>query len=162
MSPTMSNRDVYLTIQKAIEKPRFKALYDELERERADTAAEAERAELGQELYGAIEKWRKLCDPNRHYAVVFRQGKTIKWDVLEFEEVSSDDSRVASIRVQVLAPKRRKERDTGEYLEWEKEIKLKPENILEVQALPKPVDMYDVATYEKLLGVCARWAEKFD
>ena len=62
----MSNRDVYLTIQKAIEKPRFKALYDELERERADTAAEAERAELGQELYGAIEKWRKLCDPNRH------------------------------------------------------------------------------------------------
>ncbi|MDZ7781750.1 MAG: hypothetical protein U5K56_01990 [Halioglobus sp.] len=122
--PTDSNRDVYKLIQEAIKKPHFKAVYDELEQERQSAYDKERKAESRRRNVRFPSSWEKLCKSSKQYATVFRRGKQIKWDILELEDVTSDEVKLSSIRVEALSPKKRKGRDVGEYLEWEKEVRL--------------------------------------
>lgn len=161
IQPNMGNKDVYFLIQDAIKDPRYKALYDQLNQEKAAALEREEREEYGDELYEEIQKWEKLCDVRKHYAAVFRQGKSIKFDILELEQVEIEGTNASTLKVEALRPKKYRDREIGDYLEWEKEIRLKPKDILILKALPKQLDIYDVSGYEKLLRVCESWASKY-
>lgn len=147
----MSNVDVHRKIEKAIRKPKYKALYEELQREKAAEIERADREEYGDELYEEISKWGRMCDPHHQYLAVFKSGGKTQVDILELEGVDIDGAVASSLRIDALRPKRYRDRETGEYLEWEKELRLRPSQILEIQRLVHPVDMDDVDEYERIL-----------
>ena len=149
----MDSRSVHALIQEAVRDPQKKALFDAYERERAAEAEREEREELGDELFEIVKPWEALSDAGGQYLARFKRGKTEHVDVVEFDPLDLDPSRARSpVKVCLLLPKRRTERDTDAYLEWEREVALTPEQILSLEKLPQEIDMFDIAAYEAVLA----------
>jgi len=77
-----------------------------------------------------------------------KRGGKIQSDVAEFETAEIVGESKYSIQLSVLLPKLYKDSDTGDYLEWEKEVILKPSQVLRIEPLSESIDMHDVETYK--------------
>ena len=161
VSPTMSNRDVYLTIQKQSKNRGSRRSTTSwsgsaLTRRRKQSGPSWDRSPTAQ------SKMAQALRPEQALRGRVPAGVPLNgtcWNSRKFRRTTAAWLRFES---RCCAPKRRKERDTGEYLEWEKEIKLKPENILRFRPCRSRSICTTSPLTKKLLGVCARWAEKFD
>jgi len=153
IEPWMQNSDVYQLIQAALVDPSRRVLFDALQAEESAAAEREEREELGDTLYEESKRWEQLCDPHAHYLVTFKKGETMQTDVVEFEAVDVDRSRARSpIRVSILRPKKFEPRGEDAYLSWEREVSLRPDQILRVERLPTAIDEFDVERYERTIG----------
>lgn len=151
ITPKMSRADVSKLIEDALQQEEYRAIFDEIEREREEEFECEERAEYGDEVVDELKKWEKLCDPDRHYIVVYKRGGKIQSDVVEFEYAEILELKKPSVSVSLLLPKTHRDAD-GEpgdyYIEWEREISLMPKQILLIESLPQQIDIFDMQAFE--------------
>ncbi|MDD2337730.1 MAG: hypothetical protein PHD01_14300 [Geobacteraceae bacterium] len=163
VKPGMSSRDVWQMVRDAKEDPRIKALNDAYHAQQRAIQEAEDREEYGDVVVDKYKRMEALCRVGVHHLVVFKKGKQLNADVFEFERASIEDENEKSIYVMVegLRPKIYKPRGESPYIDWNKEIILKSEQILEVETLPKPIDMFELGDFEKALDRANQLKQKF-
>jgi len=161
VKPTMNNREVWQLIEDAKKNPRIKKLHDEYIAEQNAICEAADREEYGNAVVDELKKWEKLCSVGVHHIVVFKKGKTIDADILEFERANIEGESKYYVKIEGLRPKIYKPRGESPYLEWEKEITFRPEQIIEVITLPKPIDLFEINDYKNALNRAKELKEKY-
>lgn len=158
IAPKMSRSDVSELIADALQQEKYKAIYDEMQREKEEEMEREDRAEYGDEIVDELKKWEKICARRTHHIALFKhRGKTI-CEVIEFEGAEIVGDRKLSIKLDMLLPKTHKDKDDeflGSYsIEWEKEVSVKPDQILALETLPGEIDIYDTESYEVARARC--------
>lgn len=148
----MGNRDVHFLIEEALKDPKIKRIYDEYQDEQNARIEKEDREEYGEKLYEEKIKWEKMCGSENHYSLIFKRGKSIISDIVEFERVWIDGDKKKFVKIGLLLPKRYKSKLDGDHLEWEKEVEIKPSQILFLEKTEGTVDMFDVQRYDCLLN----------
>jgi len=159
----MSSHDVWQMVSDAKKDPRIKAL-DEAYHAKQRAIQEAEdREEYGDIIVYNYKRMDALCRVGVHHLVVFKKGKQVDADVLEFERANIEDENEKKIHVTVegLRPKIYKPRGESPYIEWNKEIVFKSDQILEVETLPTPIDMFELAQLENALERARQLKQKY-
>lgn len=158
IAPKMSRSDVSKLIERALQQEKYRAIYDEIEREREEEYDREERAEYGDEIVDELRKWEKICALRIHHIALFKhRGKTI-CEVIEFEVAEIAGERKYSIKLGMFLPKIHKDKDDkilGTYsIEWEKEVSVKSDQILAMETLSGEIDNYDTESYEVARARC--------
>lgn len=150
IKPGMTSREVWLMVKEAKKDPRIKALDDAyLEQQWATQEAE-DREEYGDVVVDNFKKMQALCRAGVHHVVVFKKGRKVEAEVLEFESVSMDeDEKGCIVTVEGYRPKIQKPRGEAPRLDWNKEIEIRYDQILEIETLPTGIDQSDLAGFEK-------------
>ena len=140
-----------------------------LAEEKADVAAEQEMRQEDIERYGLevvedFERWEKLADDIGPYVVIYRSGKSLKVEVVEFDGAEIEEKARGKSRVvlECLFPKRIRE-DGEKWLEWEKEKQLIAGKIEYIGLLEKVwgrCNIEEIDEYESLKSDFERRAEQ--
>lgn len=91
--------------------------------------------ELGPELVHLEEKWTRFAEEIAYMLAIYQRGKNTIVDVLLVIDAVIDGARTKKIRLTVAAPKLIKERDIGDWLDWETEFALPLEKLLHYEPL---------------------------
>lgn len=150
VKPDMSSHDVWQLVEDAKQKPEIKKLYDAYVAEQNAFLEAEDRDVYGDAIVDELKKWEKVCDGNQ-YITVFKKGRTLSSDILEFEFANIEGEQKHYVKIEGLRPKIYKPRDESPYIEWEREISFRSEQILELIKLPKKIDMFDIDEYERTL-----------
>jgi len=150
VKPHMSSRDVWQLVKDAKEKPEIKILDDKYIAEQNAILEKEDREEYGDAVVDELKKWEKVCDGN-HYIVVYKKGKTLASNILEFESANIEGEKKFYVKIDALLPKTYKPRNDSHSIEWEKEISFRPEQILEIKEMLQQIDMFDIEGYEAAL-----------
>ena len=161
IQPKMSRKNVSKLLERSLRQDKYKRIYEEIQREREEESEKEERATYGDDIYDEQKKWESYCDPFRQYLMVFKRGGKIQSDVVELESADIVGEKRYSIQLGVLLPRHQKDRDSGDYIEWVRDVSLKPDNVLKFEALPKPIDMFDVESYVTTKTRCNALADEF-
>jgi len=162
VKPTMSNREVWQLIEDAKKDPKIKKIHDEYIAEQNAISEAVDREEYGDNVVDELKKWEKLCSVGVHHIVVFKKGKTLDTDILEFECANIEGESKYYIKIDGLRPKIYKPRDESPYIEWNKKISFRPEQIIEVLTLPNPIDMFELNDYENALNRAKELKGKYE
>lgn len=166
----MNYLEVNQLIEDAKKNPQIKILYDEYVAEKEKYNAEQnaivdaeEREEYGDALVDERNKWEKMCSSGVQHIVVFKKGKTLDADILEFEDaiIEKGESKYY-VKINGLRPKIHKARNESPSIEWEKEITLRLDQIIEVVTLPKQIDLIEINEYENALNRAKILKEKYE
>jgi len=157
----MYREDVSMLLSDSLKQEKYKKIYDEIQRERDEEFEKEDRETYGDLLVDELKKWEQYCDVNNQYILVFKRGGKVQYEIAEFETAEIVGENKYSIQLGVLLPKRHKDKDTGDYIEWEKEVNLKPNQVLKIEALSEPIDMFDLETYEATKTKCEAMASEF-
>lgn len=167
--PSMTRADVDDLIVKAKKDPKYVPKFAELDREKqlenqraALEVEEEDRRIYGDELVDLFRKWEAITDSGVQHILVFRKGKSIVVDVVEFDSIEIDDTKKPFVKLNILRPRIRKERDSGQYLEWDKEVAVNAQKVLHVQRLATEVDMFDVSEYLRIIEISTDYAKRFE
>ena len=150
IKPGMTSRDVWLMVNDAKNDPRIKMLDDAyLEQQWALQEAE-DREEYGDVAVDNFKRMQALCLAGVHHIVVFKKGKKVDADVLEFESVSMDeDKKRINVMVEGYRPKILKSRGEPPRIDWNREIVIRFDQILEIETLATGIDPFDLDGFEK-------------
>jgi hypothetical protein len=151
IKPDMSSRDVWKILKDAVEDPENRALLDEHYAHEYAIAEDDERHEYGNALIDELHRWEDLCIVSAHYLVTYKKGKTLKSDVMEFERVEIEEVQKPYVKIEALIPKVKRPKNELPWLEWDKEITLRPKQMHEFTKLPQQIHMDDVDGYERIL-----------
>lgn len=161
VKPNMSSREVWQLVEDAKKDPKIKKLYDEYIAEQNAIFEAADREEYGDAIVDELKKWEKVCIVGVHHIVVFKKGKTLDADILEFERANIEEENKYYVKIEGLRPKIYKPRGESPYIEWEREITFRPQQIIELITLPQPIDMFDINGYEETLQKAHEIKEKY-
>ena len=110
-----------------------------------------------------FERWEPIADEVGPYVIIYRSGKSLKVEVVEFEgaEIEAKARGKSRVVLDCLFPKRFRE-DGEKWLEWEKEKRLVAGKIEYVGLLDKVwkgsyID--DIDQYESLIADFSNRAE---
>ena len=145
-------REVWQKVQEALKIPELKAIEDAYIQEQNRLFEQEERAEYGDTLIDERNKWESYCKPGQQYFITYKKGKTTRSDLIEFERAEISETAKPYIQLEALLPKIHKPRGEDPYFELEKEIILKPNQIIELRKLDPPIDMFNVEQYEKTIS----------
>ena len=150
IKPGMSGHDIWLMVNDALRDPKIKARDDEyLARQWALQETE-DRKEYGDAAVDNYKKMQAICQAGVHHIVIYTTGKTVAADVLELESVSIDKGKTGGIvTVEACRPKIRKSMGKAPRIEWNKEIAIRFDQILELDTLPAGIDPLDLDGFEK-------------
>ncbi len=162
VKPTMSNREVWQLIENAKKDPKIKKLYDEYMAEKFAICDREEREEFGDAVVDERNKWEKFCSPRLHHILIFKKGKTLDADIVEFESANIEGESKYYVKIQCLRPKLHKPRGESPRIEWEQEVTLRPKQIMEVITLPKQIDIFEIKDYENALKRAKELKEKYE
>jgi len=159
----MSSRDVWQMVRDAKEDPRIKALDDAYHAQQRASQEAEDREEYGDVVVDNYKRMEALCRVGVHHLVVFKKGKQVDADVIEFERASIEDEneKKTYIMIEGLRPKIYKPRGESPYIDWNKEIVLKSDQILEVETLPKSIDIFELGDFEKALDRASQLKQKY-
>lgn len=157
----MSREDVSKLLKLSLQQEKYKKIYDEIQRERDEEFEKEDRETYGDKLVDELKKWKKYCDTYKQYFFIFKRGSKVQYEIAEVESAEIMGESKYFIQLGILLPKLHKDRDTGDYLEWEKEITLKPNQILKIEELSETIDMFDLETYESAKKKCESMASEF-
>lgn len=145
----MSREDVSWLLETSLQQEKYKKIYDEIQKEREADFEKEDRATYGDDLYEELKKWEQYCDQYKQYILIFKRGGKIQSDIAEFETADIIGDSKFSIQLGIILPKLHKDKDTGDFLEWEKEVTLKPNQILKIELLTESIDLYDIEAYKE-------------
>jgi hypothetical protein len=159
INPQMSSHDVWEMYNDAKVNPKYRAKYEAYEKKQKALYYEELKEEYGEEhgekfagkLVAELEKWEKLSVDMPHSLIIYKKGKTVTADVVELDSVDIEDASKPYVKLEILRPKRCKPRDESPYLEWEKEVSLKPQQVLLYRRLKERIDISDVDGYDRIL-----------
>ncbi len=172
IKPKMSSHDVWDMLNEAKKIPKYKKINDEYQAKQTALAYKELREEyneeygeeygedFGDKLVDELERWEKFININ-HNLIVYKKGKTITSDVVEFDRVDINDDAKPYVQIEILRPKVRKPRDESHYIEWEKEVVLKSNQVLHCRGLKAEVDMHDLNRFEKELSKAKELGAKY-
>lgn len=144
----------------SLRQDKYKRIYEEIQREKEAESEKEERAMYGDDLYDDQKRWERYCGSDQQYLLVFKRGGKIQSDVVEFASADMIGEKKFSLQLGVLLPKRHKDNDSGDWVEWEKDIILKPGHVLKIEALSKPIEIFDVERYQDTKARCDEMAAK--
>jgi hypothetical protein len=157
----MSREDVSRMLEVALQQEKYKQIYDQIQKAKEAEFVKEDRATYGDTLIDELEKWQRYCDPHKQYILIFKRGQQVQFDVAEFETAEIIGGSKHSIQLGVLLPKLHKDKDTGDYLEWERELNLKPSEVLKIERLADAIDMFDIKTYQETKARCEAIANEY-
>ena len=161
ISNEMNQDDVLKLISEALKQPRYKEIYEEIQRQKFAEIEKEEREIYGDVIYDELKKWEKLCDPYKQYILVFKRGSTIHADIVEFETADIIGENKYSILLGILLPKVHKDRD-GDYIEWEKAVNLKLDQIIKLEKLIESIDLFDIEKFNEIKTKCNLLVSEFN
>lgn len=159
IKPKMSSHDVWEMLNEARDNPKYKTRFEEYHAkqqasyyaELKEECSEEFNEKFAEELVADLKKWEKCSISAQQSLIIYKKGKTITADVVEFDRVDIDDSSKPYVKIEILRPKICKPRDESPYLEWGKEVALKPKQILFCRKLKEDIDISDIDGYERIL-----------
>jgi len=157
----MSREDVSKMLEVALEEEKYKKIYNEIQKQREAGSEKEDRTKYGDRLVDELKQWQRYCDPHKQYILIFKRGQQVQYDVVEFETAEIVGECKYSIQLGILLPKMHKDKDTGDYFEWEKELILKPSQVLKIEPLADAIDMFDVKTYQETKARCETIADEY-
>jgi len=160
IKPNMSNYDVLKLLEEALKDPKIRKRHDDYIAEQNAICEAEEREEFGNDVVDEQQKWAKLCLVGVQHIVIFKKGKTIEAEILEFERADIQGESKYHVVIEALKPKIYKPRGESPYIEWVKEFNLRPQHIMDVLTLPTPIDLYDIKAYEHALNKAKALKEK--
>ena len=161
IAPAMNYEEVKQCIEVSIKQEKYKVLYDEIQREREAELEKEDRLTYGDMLYADYKKWKKYRDPYAHYLLVFKRGTSVQAEVVEIDGVEIVGAAQYTLQIDILLPKFHKDKYTDEWIEWEKEVRLKSSQILKIERLPKQIEMNDLNAYHAAKEKCNELAREF-
>lgn len=162
IKPSMSNHDVWKLLEEAKKGPKIKKLHDEYIAEQNAICEAEEREEFANDVVDEQKKWAKLCLVGVQHIVIFKKGNALEAEILEFEGANIQGESKHYVVIEALKPKFYKPRGESPYIEWAKEINLRPQQIIDVFTLPTPIDLYDIRAYEDALSKAKVLKEKHE
>lgn len=153
--------DVKKYIEISLKEEKYKLLYDEIQRERESKLEAEDRATYGTELYEEYRKWEKYRESSVHYLLVYKRSSNLYADVVEIDGVELVGDGKYKLKIEILLPKLHKDKHTDDWIEWEKELTLTPGQILRLEPLPMPIDMFDLEGYRSAKTKCDELAKEF-
>jgi len=151
ITPKMCRDDVSNLLSASLKQEKYKKIYDQIQKERDKEFEKEDRKIYGDTLVDELKEWEKYCDVNKQYILIFKRGSKVRCEVVEFESAEIVGEKKYSIQLGILLPKLYKDKNTGNYLEWEKEVNLKPKQVYKIRALVTPIDMFDLEAYEDVI-----------
>jgi hypothetical protein len=176
ITPKMGYEHVSSMLRKSLKEEKHKNIYDAIQEEHNEQFEKINREEYGDKIVDELKKWETYCDVNKQYYLIFKRGGELVFDIAEiasaaiFGEKTVGEKTVGEktvgtamfcVQLGIRLPKARNERHAGDYVEWEKQITLKPEQILRIEALEEPIDMFDLSAYVTAKNKCKSMAEKY-
>jgi hypothetical protein len=161
INPNMNSHEVWQFIENAKKDPQIKKIHDDYIAAQNAIYETVDREEYGDAIVDEQKKYTNLCLVGVHHIVVFKKGKTLGADIIEFESVNIEGDNKHYVKVDGLRPKIYKPRGESPYIEWEKEISFRPNQILEIITLPEPIDMFELKDYQKALDRAEKLKEKY-
>lgn len=129
--------------------------------QKANESAEQEMRLEDIERYGlavveSFERWEPIADDIGPYVVIYRSGKSLKVEVVEFEgaEIEFKTRGKSRVVLDCLFPKRFRE-DGEKWLEWEKEKKLVASKIEHIVLLDKVLPRCNIEEIDEYESVIA-------
>ena len=127
VTPSMGKDDVSAAIS-AAERANPRLVQD---RERVK--AKARQRKLGPDLIAEESRWNQFADSTEYMLAIYRHGKETVVDVLRVNEAFINDRGKLTLGVE--APKVVKDRDMGDYLDWDRHFELSREKLLHFEPL---------------------------
>jgi hypothetical protein len=151
----------------------FRKIDDEFQRELEAEEDSELREQYGDKLLNEFRQWEKLSvESGTQYLMVFRRGKEIAVEVVEFEDGPEIiEGKSPYIKLSLLLPK--KERHDRDYfsLEWEKEMEIRSSNVLHIQKLDRTFsdctvvfeqESPDYEAYRKVIEKAKEFSKRFE
>lgn len=127
ITPEMSKSDVSAAIASAeSRKP-------ELGRKREKANEAARERKYGKELLDQEDRWNRLAEDVGYIIAIYEKRKETVVDVLLVNQAEITEK--GKLRLLLAAPKVMKDRDSGEWLLWDKEFELPAEALLHYEPL---------------------------
>ncbi len=130
--------------------------------QRAVAEAE-ERARHRAAVEEELRKWDAYCDLGT-YLVAFNdyEGVRVHGELVQFENVVLEEEPVPIVTIQALLPEVYPARGSNSaYFEFERDILLRPAQILEAQKVPVEIDAFDLAGLGKWQQKARELAAKY-
>ena len=175
--PSGTNRgQAEMIIANAKSNPTYAAKFQQLEEEQqkeSDAEEDREQREkYGDKLMEEFYRWEEIASEcYDQYVLVFRRGKSIVVEVVEFDTAEIIDAAKPYINLSVRVPEKEKLDRNYYVFSWEKEVEIKAGNILHVQKLKtnfsdcsieESGDSEDYTAYKKVLENATEFAKRFD
>ena len=160
ITPKMNRGDVSKLLSVSLKQDKYKKIYDEIQRERDKVFEKEDREIYGDKIVDELKKWEQYRDPYKQYFLIFKRGGKVQYEIAEIESAEITGESKYLIKLGILIPKIHKE-DFGDYIEWEREITLKPNQVLKIEELAEPIDNSDLETYKAAKRKCQTMASKF-
>ena len=151
---------------------KFQQLDEELQRESEAEEDREQREKYGDKLMEEFYRWEEIASEcYDQYVLVFRRGKSIVVEVVEFDTAEIIDAAKPYINLSVRVPEKEKLDRNYYVFSWEKEVEIKAGNILHVQKLKtnfsdcsieESGDSEDYTAYKKVLENATEFAKRFD
>ncbi len=160
--PKMTRAQVEELIDNARKDPTYIPKFAEIERVQQVEIEREEREAYGDEVVDLYKKWEAITDSGGQHILVFRKGEEIAVDVVEFDPLEIAATKKPYVKLNILRPRVKKDRDTGQFLEWDKEVAVNAQAVLYVQKLSPEIDMFDVPKYLKAVESGITFAKRFE
>jgi len=145
IAPKMSKADVSRLISEA-ERSNPK-----LHRQREHIKENAHLKKHGKELVDAEDHWNEFAESTEYMLAVYKRGKKVVVDVLRVNGALINGR--GKLALETEAPKRRKDRHLGEYLEWDRCQEIPVAKLLHYEPLHREF-------HDEPLGVYKRTVQK--
>jgi hypothetical protein len=137
--PTMTKAELSDAIADA--ERRNPALAEQRER----VKSKVRERKFGKELVEEESRWNRFADEGGYMLAVYTRRKETIVDVLRVNEAFIDDR--GKLKLGVEAPKVVKDRDIGDYLDWDKHFELPIESLLYHEPLDPEFYSHDAEGY---------------
>ena len=151
---------------------KFWQLDEELQKESAAEEDREQREKYGDKLMEDFYRWEEISSEcYDQYVLVFRRGKNIVVEVVEFDSAEIIDGAKPYINLSARVPEKEKLDRNCYVFSWEKEVEIRAGNILHIQKLKtnfsdcsieESVDSEDYTAYKKVLEKATEFAKRFD
>ncbi|MDA3902453.1 MAG: hypothetical protein PF441_03265 [Desulfuromusa sp.] len=160
IEPGMGYYYVKQMIEEALQKPQLKTIMDTNIAKRNAIYEQEEREEYGDALVDELKKWEKICDIDGQYLVIYKKGKTLSSDIVQFDGAQIETTtKKPYVKIEASLPK--VFRGNGApYIDWDKDTTFRPKQILEVKKLKKPIND-NVELYDQILAKAKKLEAKY-
>lgn len=145
------------------ETPAANAAAERDEAQQRAVAEAEERARHRAAVEGELRKWDAYCDLGT-YLVAFTdyEGVTVHGELVQFENVVLEEEPVPIVTIHALLPEVYPSRGSNAaYFEFERDILLRPAQILEARKVPVEIDAFDLDGLDKWRQEARELAAKY-
>ena len=152
VTPRMSKTDLSCAISTAESAdPKLQKRRAAYEAKQLAKAEAEDAAAYTPEIRAAENQWNSLADANAFVLAIYTKGKETIVDVLMVYDTELKGTKKYKLKLLMVAPKLRKDRHIGDYLEWDREFSIPFEKLLHYEILPNDFEAKGIPAYQKVI-----------